>query len=346
MADTDVQLQPRRREWPAGGTILRSLAALSPSFERAPASDLTDLLGVDVASYQDPIDWRRVESAKVHGRGISFAYIKATEGTTYRHPNHAVWSREAEDVGIVTGGYHFALPSRLSRSAENQAHYFADALAVPHSLPPVLDLEMTGGLTLDALAEWTSRFVTTLKLATGWEPMLYVGAFFGVDLPGHDLWLPSYTNTHVTNPDPEDCPAPMLPPGRHDYHVWQYTSTGQVDGIAGDVDLNLAAPSWLRSRSFIEPEEPEVLDPTDPTVKKLLRLGDLTLATLEGHDRGRGRTIRSILGGIERKVGAAPTIIDPAELADEIAADLGDDLAGQVLDALAARLANTEGNTP
>ena len=90
--------------------------------------------GIDVARYQGTIDWQQVRRA-----GISFAYIKATEGADLLDPRFKENWRNARRAGIPRGAYHFYY---FCRSPEEQADWYIRN--VPRrrgDLPPVLDIE-------------------------------------------------------------------------------------------------------------------------------------------------------------------------------------------------------------
>ncbi|HXH95594.1 MAG TPA: glycoside hydrolase family 25 protein, partial [Gaiellaceae bacterium] len=103
--------------------------------------------GLDVSHWNGVIDWIRVA-----GDGYSFIFGKATEGFTLVDPTYSVNRAGTEGFGLRFGAYHFARPSGTSdaaatASAVQQADHFVDVAAPQASeLPPVLDLETTGGL--------------------------------------------------------------------------------------------------------------------------------------------------------------------------------------------------------
>ena len=94
--------------------------------------------GIDVSGYQPSINWSTVK-----GNGVTFAFIKATEGTGYTNPSFSSQYTGATNAGIIRGGYHFARPD--VSSGATQANYFlangggwsADGL----TLPGALDIE-------------------------------------------------------------------------------------------------------------------------------------------------------------------------------------------------------------
>ena len=211
--------------------VLATVAALLATTLATAATADT---GVDVSRWQHPnggsLNWYAVEAG-----GISFAFIKATEGGSYTNPYLAGdWAATAA-FGIYHGAYHFARPSRGTAAA--QARYFVAAAGVadqPGDLPPVLDLEDSGGLGVTALTAWVTTWLATVQELTGRVPIIYVSPNFWAEkmgdstaFSGYPLWIANY---HVSEPH--------VPGGWSTWTFWQTTSTGRVTGISGDVDLN------------------------------------------------------------------------------------------------------------
>ncbi len=186
--------------------------------------------GIDVSSYQRSIDWPRVRAA-----GISYAYIKATEGVTITDPlfvEHYGW---ACNVEIPCGAYHFLTDA----DPHEQARHFVEVLGTVRlsgDLPPMLDLERGApGLDVGARALVWLRCVEQM---TGRRPLVYTGPGFAAsahldrhpELADYELWIAHYT----TAAEPMRCPP------WSDWFAWQYTGSGRVDGVDGRVDLSRA----------------------------------------------------------------------------------------------------------
>ena len=96
------------------------------------------LPGLDVSSWQGNVDW-----SSVAANGGRFAYVKATEGTTYTNPYFTQQYGGSFEAGLVRGAYHFALPDHSSGTA--QADWFASHggawSADNQTLPGALDIE-------------------------------------------------------------------------------------------------------------------------------------------------------------------------------------------------------------
>jgi GH25 family lysozyme M1 (1,4-beta-N-acetylmuramidase) len=235
--------------------------------------------GVDVSRYQHPhgtaIDWRAVKAS-----GQTFTFIKASEGTTVRNGHFAADWKAAKAAGLYRGAYHFARPSRAKGSAVAQANAFVKAIGnqrTPGTLPPVLDLESnTARMRPAELAVWTRAFLTTVEQKTGRKPMIYTyPAFWSASMgattafAGYPLWIAHYTSAK----------APRTP-GWSSWTFWQYTSSGSVRGIRGDVDRNRFRGSAAQLATLAlspAPAKPGGATPS-PTLEQLFT--DLGLGSL------------------------------------------------------------------
>ncbi|MFO7758565.1 MAG: GH25 family lysozyme [Roseovarius sp.] len=209
---------------------------------RGPAS--YPVHGIDVARFQDEIDWRRVRLS-----GVAFAYIKATEGGDLKDPQFdRNWQLAARE-GVPRGAYHFYY---FCTDPEVQARWFIRN--VPRrgtALPPVLDLEWNPFsptcTTRPQGAEVRRQvriFLDIVERHYGTRPIIYTTPEFyaqtGIGEVSAAFWLRSVART------PEG-----VYPGQP-WVFWQYTGTGIVAGVAGGVDINVFRGSsvewqrWLR----------------------------------------------------------------------------------------------------
>ncbi|MHB8450619.1 MAG: GH25 family lysozyme [Mycobacteriales bacterium] len=214
----------------AVSSVFLALVA-TPAAADGSAPRIPPPLGPDVSSYQHPnsapIDW-----PSVAGAGQRFAIVKATEGTFYTNPYYSQDVAAAQAAGLFVGSYHYAHPDE---SAAAQADMFAQTIGNMRDgeLPPVLDLEESGGLGTAALISWTQAFLGRLQSDTGRVPMIYSYPSFWQSSMGnttafdsYPLWLADYTNAA----------EPWVPGGWSSYTLWQYTDQDSLPGIQGAVD--------------------------------------------------------------------------------------------------------------
>ena len=250
-----ADLAPARPQAPAAASAAHAVALTHPRFgdrkphpwgSRAPWSYAVH--GTDVSKYQTSVDWHAARAA-----GISFVFIKATEGGDRLDDRfHQHW-REARAAGIPRAAYHFFY---FCRPAREQAQWFIRN--VPReagTLPHVLDMEWNHTSPTcklrpppETVRAEMRVFLDMLEKHYGKRPIVYTTIdFFDrnglATFKGNDWWLRSVA-AH-----PDDLY------GKHPFLFWQYTGTGEVPGIAGDADINVFNGSlahwraWLRNHT-------------------------------------------------------------------------------------------------
>ncbi|GGV25270.1 hydrolase [Streptomyces filipinensis] len=142
------------------------------------------LHGIDVSAYQ---------SSAYDTDGLSFVFIKATEGRSYVNPRLTAQTKRGRDAGLVVGFYHFLWPGDLTAQAEYFVRHApdraGDVLAV--------DWETTGDGTHASNAE-KDRFIRTLKeLRPHNRVVLYCNRDFWLNIDttsyaGDGLWIADY----------------------------------------------------------------------------------------------------------------------------------------------------------
>lgn len=185
--------------------------------------------GIDVSYYQGTIQWPRV-----HKAGIRFAFIRVSDGLTVRDSMFTQNWAGAKRARILRGVYqHF----RPDEGAVAQADLVIAAVAhEPGELPPVLDVEVTGGKSPAHVERQVRAWVERIRAKLHVEPIIYTSPEFwkdavgGADLSRQPLWVAHYTS---------ECPRVPAPWVR--WTFWQHSETGQVPGIQGPVDLDVMA---------------------------------------------------------------------------------------------------------
>ncbi|MEM6332890.1 MAG: MprA protease, GlyGly-CTERM protein-sorting domain-containing form [Planctomycetota bacterium] len=211
--------------------------------------------GIDVSHWQGTINWTAVAND-----GIDYAFIKATEGVGFTDSRFASNAAGAEAAGLYVAPYHFARPGLNANDAVNEANYFlqvAGGVMGDGYLPPVLDLEVDDGPMSPAqLTAWALDFSDTIEAAIGIKPLLYTGSSFAstqltsaiTELP---LWI---ANWGVSSPNTSHW---------DEYDFWQYTATGSVAGISGNVDRNVFKSSPLGLDIYVDNLFPDPAAPGD-----------------------------------------------------------------------------------
>lgn len=201
------------------------------------SDDRTLLRGIDISHHQGEIDWQSVRAA-----GVEFAFIKATEGTTFVDPRFKTNWKQAKEAGLIRGAYHFfRTTSPLEGNIANIIQTVGEL--EPGDLPIALDLEVPNQWTdlamikrTELILRWTegvSKHFTSMS-----KPILYLSPNFANEilsnqavLGSHRLWLAHYTTAS----------QPRVPQPWSDWTFWQHTDKGNIPGIKGHVDLDLFA---------------------------------------------------------------------------------------------------------
>ncbi|KAJ6582976.1 glycoside hydrolase family 25 protein [Mycena vulgaris] len=199
--------------------------------------------GIDVSDFQPSVNW-----ATVKANGVAFAYIKATEGSTFKSPTFSAQYTGATNAGLIRGSYHFAHPD--SSSGATQAKFFlangggwsSDGI----TLPGALDIEYNPsgaecyGLGAAAMVSWISEFSSTYHAATtrrvpsslpNFPVLIYTTTDWWTTCTGNSaafstnnpLWIAHYSSSIGT-----------LPAGWSFTTLWQYADSGSNPG---DQDL-------------------------------------------------------------------------------------------------------------
>jgi GH25 family lysozyme M1 (1,4-beta-N-acetylmuramidase) len=144
------------------------------------------LHGIDVSAYQ---------SSSYGTDGLSFVFIKATEGRSYVNPRLAAQTKHGRDAGLVVGFYHFLWPGHISEQAE---HFVSHAPEKAGDLLAV-DWETTGDGTRAGNAE-KDQFIRKVKqLRPHHRVLLYTNRDFWLNADvtsyaGDGLWIADYVS--------------------------------------------------------------------------------------------------------------------------------------------------------
>ncbi len=193
--------------------------------------------GIDVSEYQKFIDWRTVKNS-----GIDFAIIRAGyrgygNGRIVEDRFFANNIQEATKAGMDIGFYFYSQAISVQEAVQ-EAQFTLQLLSkynVPIKYPIAIDTERTpygtgraDGLSKELRTEIVRAFCNEIQRA-GYKTMIYANKNWllndlNITDLNYDVWLAHYTNK-------TDYPYP--------YSIWQYSSTGSVNGVVGNVDMNI-----------------------------------------------------------------------------------------------------------
>jgi lysozyme len=188
--------------------------------------------GIDVSRYQSKIDWSRVKKMKAGGIRIRFAFMKATEGTWRIDPQFDNNWANAKQQGIIRGAYHYFHPDISPK--EQATNFIRNVRLRSGDLPPVLDVEEVRGMNKAQIQRYSLEFLRILEKHYKVKPILYTNRDFyknyfsdSEDFKGYRFWIAHY---HVADFDM---------PGDEDWHFWQHSDRGNINGINERVDFNV-----------------------------------------------------------------------------------------------------------
>ena len=258
-------------------------ATYIPSFAFGPSSSII-YQGIDVSSWQGNINFAQVKNA-----GIDIVYIKSSEGVSYIDPYFERNYQNAKANGLKVGFYHY-VTARTVEEARNQANFFAKVISGKEpDCKLAMDFESFGNLSVNQINEISKVFLETLQNATNKEVLIYSNSYtartiLSSDLAIYPLWVANYG---VSEPGGND--------KWNTWVGWQYTSTGRVTGISGNVDRDKFTDGVLLSNTSPIPTPDSPSTPDKPaengTIIYTVKSGD----TLSKIAREYGTTVNNIV---------------------------------------------------
>lgn len=195
--------------------------------------------GIDVSEHQGDIDWQAVKDSGVEFAIIRVGYRGYQSGDLFADENCQQNYEGAKAAGLKVGAYLFSQAVTVEE-AQEEADFFLQCIAGwDLDLWAVYDWEYvsaearTANVDKRTLTDCTKTFLDAVTLA-GYQPMVYFNRsqsenrLYMEELTHYDFWLAMYHDPIET----------------FDYRMdmWQYTCTGSVPGIGGNVDINLWFP--------------------------------------------------------------------------------------------------------
>ena len=195
-------------------------------FAISPSSDII-YNGIDVSEYQGYINYNLVKNS-----GIDIVYIRTSEGTNFIDPYFKENYNNAKAAGLKVGFYHY-VTSRSTEEAIVEADYFASVIngTSPDCLL-AMDFEYFGGLSNSEVNAISQTFMQRIEEVTGKKAIVYSDAYnagnvFDSSLSSYPLWIAEY-----------GVEEPELYKNWSFWTGFQYSDTGSISGISGNVDLD------------------------------------------------------------------------------------------------------------
>ncbi|WP_063837075.1 glycoside hydrolase family 25 protein [Phaeacidiphilus oryzae] len=179
------------------------------------------------------IDVSDIQGTRFSTKGISFGFVKATEGHTYTNPDQKAQAAMLRGAGAVVGFYHFLWPGNI----EAQAEYFVSRCASVDGDLLACDWETTSAGTAASGAEKDAFLAAVRRLRPQYKVLLYCNRSFWLDRDttsdcGDGLWI-------------ADPSSPMGKPAvQHPWTVHQYSDVGGLDRNVANFPTPAAMRAW------------------------------------------------------------------------------------------------------
>ena len=198
--------------------------------------------GIDVSEHNGSLDWSAIKQD-----GVSFAIIRAGYGRYQTDSRFYENIEGAISNGIPVGIYWFSYALNASYAKQEAKKCMEVISGYRVTLPVFYDFEYDTvryakeqGVTLGKAQfnEFANAFLGEIQ-AAGYKPGIYYNLDYyqsmvdPVVLGSYCIWYAQYASK----------------PSITDYAIWQYTSSGTLNGVAGNVDLN-----QLKDASLLAPE--------------------------------------------------------------------------------------------
>jgi len=196
----------------------------------------TGVLGIDVSKWQKEIDWDKVKNEGVDFAIIRCGYRGSVTGSLVEDPYFEQNIKGAQAAGIKVGVYFFTQAVNEVEAVEEASMVVSLVRDYELQYPVFIDTEGAGGngradsLNVEERTAVCEAFCTTVKNA-GLEAGVYASRNWynnkltANTLESYAIWLAEYRS---------------VPLYQGYYQMWQYTSKGKINGINGNVDLNVS----------------------------------------------------------------------------------------------------------
>ena len=259
-----------------------------------------EIRGVDVSEYQGEIDWKTLSS-----QDIDFAFIKATEGSSYKDPYFTKNYEQLNKTNLLVGAYHFF---SFDSSGEVQAKNYIETIGIVEEdkiILPIVDFEFYGDKEKNLpnkedaqkeLQELLNKMEEEYKI----KPLIYAtkkayDIYIKDNFTDYDIWIRNI----LTEPSLEE---------NRKWTFWQYTGRARLKGYNGKenfIDLNVFNGSKEDFENYIESikhkkknrlieEEQEKIKKEESRIRSiygvLVTKIDGNILTVETEERRKSRT--------------------------------------------------------
>lgn len=192
--------------------------------------------GIDVSKWQQEIDWEKVAAAGVQFAIIRCGYRGSASGCLVEDPYFVRNIEGAKNAGIRVGVYFFTQAVNEVEAVEEASMVATLCRDYELDYPVFIDTEGAGGhgradaLSVDERTAVCNAFCKTIE-SEGYEAGIYASRCWFYEklhddeLQDYFLWVAEYRNEPIYTGN---------------YKMWQYTSSGYIDGISTRVDMDIS----------------------------------------------------------------------------------------------------------
>lgn len=187
--------------------------------------------GIDVSTWQGDINWNKVKAD-----GIEFAMLRSSFGKENpdKQTDNKFWQnyKNAKAAGMPIGAYHYSYATTVEDAKKEAAFFLSIVKGCQFEYPVAFDIEDPSQMYLgkDRITDIIMTFCERVQ-AAGYYVSLYTNLDWisnRIDMSrakAFDIWLAQWNDK---------------PTYSGNFGMWQYTSSGSVNGISGNVDMNIA----------------------------------------------------------------------------------------------------------
>lgn len=224
------------------------------------------MTGIDVSEHQQYPDWDKVAADGIDFAMLRLGYRGSSEGMLYKDPIFQYNLTKAYNAGLKIGIYFFS-QATCRAEAVAEAYYVRSVLDTHQdkiTMPVVFDWEETGsdtsrtkGISGKIVTDCAKYFCEIISEG-GYTPGVYFNRHMGYYL---------YNLAQL----PDDVMFWFAGEGDYsdfyyEHAMWQYTFTGRVNGINGDVDIDLYVAPPVEDEGIAEIPDPTPSPEVSPEV--------------------------------------------------------------------------------
>ncbi len=220
--------------------IIKKYFSESESFD----SEKYYVKGVDLSHHNPILQWENLLD-----QNITFAFLKATEGSTHEDRNYLYNYDLAKKANIHVGSYHFYT---FALSGKEQAqHFLQKAKFRSGDLLPAIDVEHSSANIYTKDDKYISMVVNELKVLEneiyehfGVHPIIYTNKdcyklYIKKHFPDNIIWMCDLQNEPSKNIE--------------NWRIWQFSHKGELPGVEGYIDLNYYRYSFEEFKELLLP---------------------------------------------------------------------------------------------